>query len=115
MLFCGEEHGACVFLNASHTDFEFFFVCFFPFIPRRIASSSFDPALKRKAQSLRSSSLRTSAAQIEATEEQNESTEHNTEDNNNQVEDKKEVSLGRHFFGESRRIGTAYTVNIPEI
>ena len=59
---------------------------------KRIASSSFDPALKRKAQSLRSSSLRTSAAQIEATEEQNESTEHNTEDNNNQVEDKKEVS-----------------------
>ena len=81
---------------------------FFPFIPRRIGSSSFDPALKRKPQSLRASSLRKSAAEKEATEEQIQSTEQGTEESNNQVE---EASLGRHFFGESRRIGKVYTVN----
>jgi len=54
---------------------------------KRIGSSSFDPALKKKPQSLRAASLRKSAAQKEAPKEQNESTEHNTEDNNNQVED----------------------------
>ena len=96
-----------------HTDFEFFLFLVF-FFPRRIGSSSFDPALKKKPQSLRAASLRKSAAQKEAPKEQNESTEHNTEDNNNQVEDE-EVSLGRHFFGESRRHGTFYMGNFPEI
>ena len=89
-----------------HIDFEFFSFLFF-FFPRRIGSSSFDPALKRTPQSLHAASLRKSAAQKEAPKEQNESTEHNTEDNNNQVEDE-EVSLGRHFFG-------VYMGNFPEI